>query len=106
VCNNDVSQFPVGKVVSVAVVPGDTTVTHGESRASAIAGVAIESAVAAAIVLFVAGLARRWYVLAVAGKRWKTAPWLAGEARPGLVSRGGRGEPVIVVRAGSVPGRR
>ena len=103
VCDNDVSQFPVGKVVSVAVVPGDTTVTHGESRASAIAGVAIESAVGLLILFFVTAAARWWYVLAAAGKRWKTAPWLAGEVRPGVVSRGGRGEPVIVFLAGPVP---
>jgi hypothetical protein len=103
VCDNDVSEFPPGRVVSVAVVAGDTTVTHGESRASAIAGVAIESAVGLLILLMVAATVRWWYVSAAAGKRWKTAPWLAGEVRPGVRSRSGRGEPVIVFLAGPVP---
>jgi hypothetical protein len=95
VCDNDTSQFGVGKVVSVAVVPGDTTVTQGESRASAIAGVAIESVFGLVILFFVVGTAQWWYALTAAGMRWKTAPWLAGEVRPGVMSRRGRGQPII-----------
>jgi hypothetical protein len=98
VCNEDVSQFPVGKVVSVAAVPGDTTVVQGESRAFAITGVAIESVFSLVILFFVVGTARWWYVLTAAGMRWKTAPWLAGEVRPGPRRRG-RGQPVIVFLA-------
>jgi hypothetical protein len=102
VCDEDVSQFPVGKVVSVAAVPGDATVIQGESRSSAIAGVAIESVVGLVIGFFVVATAWWWYVLTAAGMRWKTAPWLAGEVRPGVPSRRGRGQPVIVFLA-SVP---
>jgi hypothetical protein len=103
VCDNDTSQFPVGTVVSVAVVPGDISVIQGESRASAVAGVILESVFGLVILFFLAGTARWWYVLAAAGRRWKTAPWLAGEVRPGLEGRRGRGEPVIVFLAGPVP---
>jgi hypothetical protein len=103
VCDNDASQFPPGTVVRVAAVPGDSSVIQGESRAGAIAGVVLESLFALVILAFVVGTARWWYALAAAGSRWKTAPWLAGEVRPGLTRRRGGGQPVIVFLAGPVP---
>ena len=99
VCDSNASQFPVGKVISVAVLPGDTSVIEGESRTSAIVGVAIESVFALLILVMLAAAARWWFVVAAAGRRWQEAPWLAGEACPGQMPRRGSGHPVLVFLA-------
>jgi hypothetical protein len=79
VCAGDASQFPAGKVVQVAVLPGDSSVIQGESRADAISGVAIESAVALFLLVMLAASARWLLLLVTAGSRWRSGPWLPGE---------------------------
>jgi hypothetical protein len=100
VCDSAVPEYPAGRVVQVAVKPGDSSVIAGESRAGAVFGVALESLVLLFIVVMLAATARWWFVLAAAGRRWKTAPWLPGEATP---AAGRRQRIFVLFDHGSVP---
>jgi len=108
VCDNQASQFPAGKVIQVAAVPGDTSVVQGESRAAAIFGAILESLACVFVLWILASGARQWLVLATARHRWGEAPWLAGEAMPGGEVPGRKaGQPVIFfLQEDSVPWQR
>jgi hypothetical protein len=104
VCDSAAPEYPAGRVVEVAVKPGDSSVIAGESRAGAVSGVALESLVLLFIVVMLAATARWWFVLATAGHRWKTAPWLPGEATPATDRRRDTSQRIFVLfDRGSVP---
>jgi hypothetical protein len=96
VCDSEASQYPVGRVIQVAVVPGDSSVIVGESRGAAIFGVVIESLTLLFLLLMLAAAVRWWLVLRAAATRWRSSPWLPGQTRDG-VRRRGKGQPVLVL---------
>jgi hypothetical protein len=95
VCDPEARQYPVGKVIQVAVLPGDSSVIVGADRASAIFGVVLESLVLLFFLLMLALAVRWWLVLRTAATGWRSAPWLPAEARQGIGSHGKR-QPIVV----------
>jgi hypothetical protein len=107
VCDDRVSGYRPGGVVRVAALPGDSSVTAGESRGSAIAGVVIESVFLLIWLLFIGVTGWAAIVAVTAARRWRRAAWLPGSASPGDVPRGrrrgGTQRAVIFLDPGSVP---
>lgn len=56
VCQQSAGQFPAGTAVLVYATPGDPVVSHGESRASVLTGVSLESFFGLLLLLAVAFL--------------------------------------------------